>query len=281
MSTLPSKRHAGCIACEAGCLADYPHIDYACVGVCKMLVHVSAPSEIEPINVDKMIVDELCDLLNEPPAHLISRVKELLPSSAEPNSRPALLHKDCAGHCSYSPVIDPCRDECRIYVQPAAEGTPRTDAAEAECNCTVNGAVIRGIVTAKFARTLELELAEARQIGKKYEDRYFSEAKFVTELEIRLRDQEDTAREHIAYGQKQCHRAETAEASLTAAHADKERAEKDAERWRFVRDLDDDLAGMLLIFNSSMVDLQEMTTDQMDAAIDAAIDRARAEKGAT
>lgn len=94
--------------------------------------------------------------------------------------------------------------------------TPRTDAAEF---WDEQGQV----VSAEFARTLERELAEARQIGKKYEDRYFSEAKFVTELEIRLRDQEDTAREHIAYGQKQCHRAETAEAALSALQAERDK----------------------------------------------------------
>ncbi len=37
VATLPIKRHADCIACAAGCIADYPHIDYACVGVCKHL----------------------------------------------------------------------------------------------------------------------------------------------------------------------------------------------------------------------------------------------------
>lgn len=36
----------------------------------------------DSLNVDKMIVDELSALLNEPPAHLISRVKELLAPQA-------------------------------------------------------------------------------------------------------------------------------------------------------------------------------------------------------
>ena len=102
------------------------------------------------------------------------------------------------------------------------KGTPRVDASEDEigvdwCSRKAWGRVLT------LARTLERELVEARQIGKKYEDRYFSEAKFVTELEIRLRDQEDTAREHIAYGQKQCHRAETAEAALSALQAERDK----------------------------------------------------------
>ena len=41
--------------------------------------------------------------------------------------------------------------------------TPRTDAAERECACAVNGAVINGVVTAAFARQLERELASCEQ----------------------------------------------------------------------------------------------------------------------
>src|SRR5690349_5053462 len=41
--------------------------------------------------------------------------------------------------------------------------TPRTDAAERECNCVVNGAVVSVVVTAAFARTLERELASCRK----------------------------------------------------------------------------------------------------------------------
>lgn len=40
--------------------------------------------------------------------------------------------------------------------------TPLTDAAEKECCCTVNGAIIRGVVTAQFCRRMERELNAAR-----------------------------------------------------------------------------------------------------------------------
>ncbi len=47
-----------------------------CDDVCAFLQSYS-PSEMGDINVDKMIVDELSKLLNEPPAHLVSTVAAL------------------------------------------------------------------------------------------------------------------------------------------------------------------------------------------------------------
>jgi hypothetical protein len=50
--------------------------------------------------------------------------------------------------------------------------TPRTD-AEIE-NTTPSAGSAPDFVSADFARTLERELKEAREIAKKYEDRYFA-----------------------------------------------------------------------------------------------------------
>lgn len=58
------------------------------VGTCMRSLQNAAPlSETgPPLNVDKMIVDELSELLNEPPAHLISRVKELAAATERLNA---------------------------------------------------------------------------------------------------------------------------------------------------------------------------------------------------
>ena len=42
--------------------------------------------------------------------------------------------------------------------------TPRTDAAESECACTVNGSIVNGVVTAWFARQLERDLNRLQAI---------------------------------------------------------------------------------------------------------------------
>ena len=50
--------------------------------------------------------------------------------------------------------------------------TPRTDAAERECACTVNGAIVNGVVTAWFARQLERDLAAANEKGENLHAKY-------------------------------------------------------------------------------------------------------------
>ena len=60
-------------------------------------------------------------------------------------------------------VDDGLRSEAIDAPQSAGGETPRTDEAERSCRCTVNGAVINGVVTAAFARQLECELIEERR----------------------------------------------------------------------------------------------------------------------
>lgn len=61
-----------------------------------------------------------------------------------------------------------------LYAAPLPESrtlsgeTPRTDAAEKECSCTVNGAIVSGVVTSAFARQLERELTEARATAARH-----------------------------------------------------------------------------------------------------------------
>lgn len=67
--------------------------------------------------------------------------------------------------CSFALCKTKCAfpEDCMQLPEP----TPLTDAAEQECRCTVNGAIISGVVTAAFTRQLERKARVMQRVLEK------------------------------------------------------------------------------------------------------------------
>ena len=141
--------------------------------------------------------------------------------------------------------------------------------SDAECRASLAGDLAKA----------ERELAEAQKtVAEYFGTIHYQE----TEIESLIHDIE----RHVAIASTEVQRAETAEAALSAALADKERAEKDAERYRQAVKMNDGAYFDMRYFkHSKKKDGEEskwhwLPHYEMHTFFDAAIDRARTEKEA-